>query len=152
MLVVGRHMASHARRQLNLLRSNRDQPIREAVSAVLDIVETLERQVEMLHRRMVLDFRKLALEPTEMLIGGDGARFVLEEEFELGERIKAHLLVPLRGGRNLVEVKGTVVEIFDGMVEVQFDEGSDEMLDLLVGFCFEHQRRERRRELDAKSA
>ena len=151
-LVVGQRMAKHARRQVALLSDNRDRPVREAISSVLDIVETLERQVEMLHRRMVLDFRKLKLEPTRMNIGGDGVEFVLEDPPTVGDTIRLHILVPLRGGRNLLSVDGIVTSVSnDNSTSVTFTSDEPETLDLLVGFTFEHQRRERRREAETTS-
>jgi len=151
-LVVGQRMAQHARRQVALLSDNRDRPVREAISSVLDIVEALERQVELLHRRMVLDFRKLQLEPTRMTIGGDGAEFVIEDPPNIAEVIRMHVLIPLRGGRNLLSVDGVVTGVdADNVVNVSFTSAEPETLDLLVGFTFEHQRRERRREAEATS-
>tara|TARA_B110000037_G_C16992899_1_gene453887 strand:+ start:214 stop:723 length:510 start_codon:yes stop_codon:yes gene_type:complete len=151
-LVVGQRMAKHARRQVALLSDNRDRPVREAISSVLDIVETLERQVELLHRRMVLDFRKLKLEPTRVRIGGDGVEFVHHEALTVGDSIRLHILIPLRGGRNLLSVDGIVTSVDDdNSTSVTFTSDEPETLDLLVGFTFEHQRRERRREAEATS-
>ena len=151
-LVVGKRMTTDARRQLALLGDNRDRTVRAAISSVLDIVETLERQVELLHRRMVLDFRKLKLEPTRINIGGDGADFDLEDPPNIGETIRLHILIPLRGGRNLLSVDGIVVSVGEeNLTTVTFSSEEPEVLDLLVGFTFEHQRRERRREAEATS-
>jgi hypothetical protein len=151
-LVVGQRMAKHARRQVALLSDNRDRPVREAISSVLDIVETLERQVELLHRRMVLEFRKLKLEPTRVSIGGDGVEFVPDEPLSVGDSIRLHILIPLRGGRNLLSVDGFVTTVgADNLASVTFASDEPETLDLLVGFTFEHQRRERRREAETTS-
>jgi hypothetical protein len=101
---------------------------------------------------MVLDFRKVKLEPTRMNIGGDGVSIVIDEPPAIGETIRLHVMIPLRGGRNLLSVDGIVMSVGDdNLTSVTFTTDEPEVLDLLVGFTFEHQRRERRREAEATS-
>ena len=151
-LVIGRSLASEARDQLSQLGSRQPDQYKDALNSVLDVVETLERQVEMLHRRMVLDFRKLDLVRRRLELGGDGLHLFEESGFEVGERVRLHILLPVRNGRSLIAVDGQVNEVTEDGVGFLFDEQEPEVIDLIVAFSFEHQRKERRRELDSTSA
>ena len=152
-LVVGSSLASEARAKLATLGSRQPDQYKDALNSVLDVVETLERQVEMLHRRMVLDFRKLDLQRRSLSVGGNGMSLQDSQEFQPGEFVCVHLLLPIRNGRSLIAVNAEVVSVEEGTVSFQFDEQqSPEDIDLIVAFTFEHQRKERRRELDSTSA
>jgi len=151
-LIVGHSLAAEARDQVAVLGSRQPDQYREALNAVLDVVETLERQVEMLHRRMVLDFRKLDLVRRRLDLGGDGFRLFEADGYARGEKLRVHLLLPVRSGRNLVTVDAEVVSVDEDGVDVVFSEQEPEVIDLIVAFSFEHQRKERRRELDASTA
>lgn len=152
-LVVGRSLASEARAKLGTLGSRQPDQYKDALNAVLDVVETLERQVEMLHRRMVLDFRKLDLVRQSVCVGGDGMTLEGGEGYAPGDGVCVHLLLPIRNGRSLIAVDAEVVSVENGIVSFQFDEQqSPEDIDLIVAFTFEHQRKERRRELDSTTA
>jgi hypothetical protein len=145
-------LAAEARDQVAMLGSRQPDQYKEALNAVLDVVETLERQVEMLHRRMILDFRKLDLVRRRLELGGDGLRLFEGEGFARGDRVRLHILLPVRHGRNLITVDAEVSSVDGSEVEFQFSEQEPEVLDMIVAFSFEHQRKERRRELDASSA
>ena len=152
-LVVGRSLAAEARAKLGTLGSRQPDQYKDALNSVLDVVETLERQVEMLHRRMVLDFRKLDLVRRSINVGGDGMTMAGGEGYEDGDTVCVHLLLPIRNGRSLIAVNAEVVSVEGDTVSFQFDEQqSPEDIDLIVAFTFEHQRKERRRELDSTTA
>lgn len=151
-LVVGRSLASQAREQLATLGSRQPDQYKDALNSVLDVVETLERQVEMLHRRMVLEFRKLDLVRRSVDLGGDGMTLHEGEGFQAEDLVRVHLLLPVRNGRSLIAVDGRVEEVSDKRIDFRFDEQSPEDIDLIVAFTFEQQRKERRRELDSPSA
>ena len=151
-LIVGRSLAAEAREQLATLGSRQPDQYKDALNSVLDVVETLERQVEMLHRRMVLDFRKLDLVRHQVELGGGGVTLFKGEGFSLGEEVRIHLLLPIRNGRSLIAVDARVAEISGDQIDFQFDEQSPEDIDLIVAFTFEQQRKERRRELDSTTA
>ncbi len=151
-LVVGRSLAAEARDQVAQLGSRQPDQYKDALNSVLDVVETLERQVEMLHRRMVLDFRKLDLVRRRLELGGDGLHLFETQGFVVGDSVRLHILLPLRTARNLIAVDAEVVAVENGEVEFRFSEQEPEVIDLIVAFSFEHQRKERRRELDASTA
>lgn len=151
-LVVGCSLAAEAREQVGQLGSRQPDQYKEALNSVLDVVETLERQVEMLHRRMVLDFRKLDLVRRRLELGGDGLHLFDGEGYAPGEQVRLHMLLPVRNGRSLITVDAQVTSVEDGNVDFQFSEQDPEVIDIIVAFSFEHQRKERRRELDAPSA
>jgi hypothetical protein len=115
----------------------------------LDVVETLERQVEMLHRRMVLDFRKLDLVRRRVKLGGEGLLMEDPLDFSEDQLVRLHILLPIRGGRSLLTVDGVVTQSDESGIEFKFTEEDPEVIDRIVAFSFEHQRKERRRALDS---
>jgi hypothetical protein len=148
-LVVGLSLANEARTQVAQIGGRQPDQYREALNAVLDVVETLERQVEMLHRRMVLDFRKLDLVRRRLELGGKSLFVFAEGVFVLDDLVRVHLLLPIGGGRSLISVDASVVGVSEEGTEYKLSEQDPEVLDRIVAFSFEHQRKERRRELDS---
>ena len=132
-MVVGRSLAAEARAKLATLGSRQPDQYKDALNSVLDVVETLERQVEMLHRRMVLDFRKLDLVRRDVTLGGDGMVLEGEGDYQTGDQVCVHLLLPIRNGRSLIAVNAEVVGVDSESVSFQFDEQqSPEDIDLIV--------------------
>ena len=148
-LVVGSSLAVEARELVARIGGIQPDQYRDALNAVLDVVEPLERQVEMLHRRMVLDFRKLDLVRRRLELGGESLFVFSENRFSQDDMVRVHLLLPIGGGRSLITVDASVVGVSDEGTEYQFSEQDPEVLDRIVAFSFEHQRKERRRELDS---
>ena len=143
--VQARRLAVEARRSLDRLSTRRDQEVREALGLVLDAVETLEREVELLHRRSVLRGRGLALRPVHASIGGDG--LWMPESHGPG-RVLLHLGLRSSGAYHLVSTLAELSSAAGGS-ELRFVEPDPGVQDLIVAFVFETQRKERRRELDA---
>ena len=89
----------------------------------------------------------------QVTAGGDGMTMEGGEEYQHGDTVCVHLLLPIRNGRSLIAVNAEVVSVEGNTVSFQFDEQqSPEDIDLIVAFTFEHQRKERRRELDSTTA
>jgi c-di-GMP-binding flagellar brake protein YcgR len=148
-LVMGGSLANEARLEVERIGSRQPDQYREALNAVLDVVETLERQVEMLHRRMVLDFRKLDLVRRRVKLGGEGLLMEDPLDFSEDQLVRLHILLPIRGGRSLLTVDGVVTQSDESGIEFKFTEEDPEVIDRIVAFSFEHQRKERRRALDS---
>ena len=146
-LTLGRRLSGQARMQVEKLSNRSETHLKEALSLTLDAMEAIEREVEMLHRRMVLTFRDLELVDTEMELGADGAFLPGRAPPETG-LARVHLLLNVRNARELVSIEADVLSR-DGGCEFSFSTADPEVQDLVVAFAFEHQRRERRRALDA---
>jgi len=151
-LIVGASLANEARLEVGRIGGRQPDQYREALNAVLDVVETLERQVEMLHRRMVLDFRKIDLARCRVELSGEGLFLFDGPKFSMDDLVRLHILLPIRGGRSLITVDATVVTLSEAGIEFHFSEQDPDVIDRIVAFSFEHQRKERRRELDSATA
>ncbi len=146
-LTLGRRLSGQARTQVEKLSNRSEAHLKEALSLTLDAMEAIEREVEMLHRRMLLSHRDLELVDTEMELGAHGAYLPATPPPETG-CARLHLLLNVRNARHLVSIEADVVPR-DGGCEFSFSAADPEVRDLVVAFAFEHQRRERRRELDS---
>jgi hypothetical protein len=148
-LTLGRKLSEDTREVLEKFSSRREAHIKEAFVGVLDALSTLEREVEMLHRRMHLAFQRIDLVDTSVSIGEHGIRVPWAQDLAESERVRVHLLVSARSARHLLTLEARrVTASEDDGVEYAFQPTDPELIDLLVAFVFEHQRRERRRELD----
>jgi hypothetical protein len=148
-LTLGRRLSGQARLQVEKLSNRSEAHLKEALSMTLDAMEAIEREVEMLHRRMLLNFRDLELVDTKMELGADGA-FLPATEPPDTRLARLHLLLNVRNARHLVSIEADVLAR-DGGCEFSFSTADPEVRDLVVAFAFEHQRRERRRALDAST-
>jgi hypothetical protein len=146
-LTLGRRLSGQARLQVEKLSNRSETHLKEALSLTLDAMEAIEREVEMLHRRMLLTHRDLELVDTELELGADGAFLPATTPPETGVA-RLHLLLNVRNARHLVSIEADA-EPRDGGCEFTFSTADPDVRDLVVAFAFEHQRRERRRELDA---
>ncbi len=143
--IQARRLAAEARQSLDRLSTRRDAEVRASLALVLDAVETLEREVELLHRRSVLRGRGLALRQVHATIGGDGM-WVSESH---GSRAAlVHLGLRVGGAYHLVSTDAEVRPEAGG-TELRWVDADPSVQDLLIAFAFEQQRKERRRELDA---
>jgi hypothetical protein len=143
--IQARRLAVEARQSLDRLSTRRDAEVRQALGLVLDAVETLEREVELLQRRNHLRGRGLALRPVRARIGGDGMWI---EESHGSRAVLLHLGLRVAGAYHLVSTQAELRPKAGG-TELRWVEPDPSVQDLLVGFVFEQQRKERRRELDA---
>jgi len=143
-----RQLAKKARSTLGNLSGRRDGEVKAALSATLDAMAVLEREVELLHRMVVLQSRGVDLRPTRLSIGGDGC--VVQEQVDVPwGLVRVHMSLSLPGGERLVSADATAGPDAEGRFSILFDPDDPELRDLVVAFVFEQQRRERRRVLDA---
>jgi len=145
--VLARQLAGSARDVLNSMSTSHHGDLRDALHSVLHAVEALEREVEMLHRRMFLTNQGIVLRNRRIRLGGDGMTLLDGEAEHSGERVRVYLGLSAAGGEQLLLVDG----VSEGN-EVHFDGIEPALRDRLVAFVFETQRRERRRELDSASS
>lgn len=151
MPIQGRRLADQARGLVGTLSTRRDSQIKEALSAVLDAVAVLEREVELLHRRVFLESRGVALHDREVELGADGLWLSgvtpAERALLSNQGARVHLELPCRGGEKLLALHVEVAGWRDDAVDLVFEDPDPALVDLVVAFVFETQRKERRREL-----
>ena len=149
--VMARQLAVRARDVLARMSASHHGELRDALGSVLQAVEALEREVEMLHRKMFLSNQGIVLRARRVALGGDGLTLLgptLEGDAPgSGERVRVYLALSGTAGEQLLVVDG----LADG-AEVRFDDVEPALRDRLVAFVFDVQRRERRRELDTASS
>ena len=142
--VEGRRLAMEAREALDALSSRRDAEVKRALSLVLNAVTALEREMEVLQRRWMLQKHGVHLEPHRVRIGADG--LVTRKALALTGPALVHLGLNMRGQQHLLSLNAEVS--VDGL-RVDFLDPEPFDRDTLVAFTFEQERRERRRELGA---
>ena len=148
-LTLGRKLSEETRAVLEKFSNRSEAHIKEAFAGVLDAVSALEREVEMLHRRMHLAFQRIDLVDTQVSIGEHGIQVPWTEDLAEFGRVRVHLLVSARSARHLLTLEARLQAASESEgLEYAFEYTDPELIDLLVAFVFEHQRRERRRELD----
>ena len=145
-LTLGRRLSQNARDVVDKLSSRADAEFKEVVTLTLDAIEALERQVDMLQRRVLLNAKGLELVDTEMELGADGVWIAQDMQHE--GRIRIHLLLAARNAHHLLTMDAAACPK-DGGTEYRWEPTDPQNRDFIVAFAFEHQRRERRRELDA---
>jgi len=139
-----RKLAEQARLSLDRLSNRRDLEVKEALSLVLDAVAAMERELEEMQRRTLLDRRGVRLEQCEVRIGGDGFWTPMSVEGP----VLVHIGLRVGGVHHLVSALA-VGRTAPGGSEIRFTDPDPGVRDLVVAFVFDQQRQERRRELDA---
>ena len=142
--VQARRLADQARESLDRLSNRRDLEVKEALSLVLDAVAAMERELEEMQRRSLLERRGVTLSELDVRIGGDG--------LWVPERLEGPYLVHLGlrvGGAHHLVTARAVARTAPGGSELTFTDPDPTVRDLVVAFVFDQQRKERRRELDA---
>jgi len=142
--VEARRLSREAYRALEGLSSRRDAEVKHALGLVLDALTAMERELEIIQRRNLLQSRGVELRPLRAFIGGDG--MVADEALPIIGEATVHLSLPVRGHTELLSVDA---HIEPDTRTVRFRDVADSVRDVLVAFTFEQQRKERRRELDA---
>jgi len=145
-LTLGRRLSQNAREAVEKLSSRADAEFKEVITLTLDSIEAVERQVDMLQRRLLLNAKGLELVDTEMELGADGVWIAQEAPHE--GRVRLHLLLLARNAHHLLAMDAAASPK-NGGIEYRWEPTDPQNRDLIVAFAFEHQRRERRRELDA---
>ena len=149
-LTLGRRLSQNAREAVEKLSSRADAEFKEVITLTLDSIEAVERQVDMLQRRVLLNAKGLELVDTEMELGADGA-WIAQQKAPHEGRVRLHLLLLARNAHHLLTMDAAASPK-DGGTEYRWEPTDPQNRDLIVAFAFEHQRRERRRELDAPVA
>lgn len=145
-LTLGHRFSLQAREEVEKLSSRADAEFKQALTLTLDAIEALERQVETLHRRVLLNSKDLELVDIEMELGADGAWIAQDMQHE--GRVRLHLLLSVRNAHHLLTLDAFACPK-EGGTEYRWEPTEPENRDLIVAFAFQQQRRERRRELDA---
>jgi len=152
MPIQGRRLADHARGLVGTLSTRRDSQVKLALNAVLDAVAALEREIELLHRRVFLESRGVVLHDRIVELGADGLWLhgvtPAERALLCNHGARVHLELPSRGGEQLVALHVEAVGWREDAVDLIFEDPDPALVDLVVAFAFETQRKERRRELD----
>ncbi len=142
--IEGRRLAVEARDALDELSGRREAEVKRVLSLVLNAVTALERQMEVLQRRWMLQNHGVTLKPHQVRIGADG--LVTREPLLVTGPALVHLGLNMRGQQHLLSLNAEVSG--DGL-RVDFIDPEPFDRDTLVAFTFEQERRERRRELDS---
>lgn len=119
--------------------------MREALSAILDAVAGLEREVSSLRARLL--FKERGIEPawTDVEISGDGLR-VPQGQWHPGDQVTAYFSLPSREGTRWYAIP-SIIACHGTFSELTFTDLPEDLRDTLVAFVFRAQAEERRREL-----
>ncbi len=135
-----------ARSAINRL-TVRDVETRECINALLGALCSIEQETEDLRHRMLLAGSGIALKPELVAISPAELQLQRELGFGDGTRVVVHLDLIVWQARRLLTLDGNVVDGPDGLT-IEWTNLSQEERDVLVGFVFQEQSRERRRALD----
>ena len=116
--------------------------VRDALSAVLDAVCGLEREVQRLQSLLALGEQGITLRRAIAHVGPDGLIFQHPLGHPDGTAVHVFLAIAVREAQHLLALSA-VVEGF----ELRFVDPPRDVRDLLVAFTFQQEQRERRREL-----
>ena len=149
---AGRPATDRARAALGRVkRRGRDGDLVEAMSALVDIVAGLEREIERLRRVQLLTDIGVELQPELVSLSGDGVGLQRSAQWLPGAELWAYVNISLRHTDYLLCLRSRLIESTPGSAELQFIDIDREQRDLLVAFAFQQQGKERRRALDAST-
>ena len=139
------------RARISVSRVPRNDPLfREVATALLDAVATLEGEVERLRNLIELKERGIQLEEECVSIGGDGMYIPKQMPFSNGDHVRIYLELEQRGIQRMISLIG-IVDKRDNGTELKLTHISTEMRDLIVGYVFQQQGKERRHARNADS-
>ena len=118
--------------------------VRDALSAMADVIGGLEREVQRLQGMMRLAEQGIELHRELAEVGPDGVMLQRSMGLTIGAEGWVVLSLEVRDARQLLVLRA-VAHGFD----LQFVDPSQEIRDLLVAFTFQQQARERRRQRSA---
>ena len=127
-----------------------DALFREVATALLDAISSLEGELERLRNIIELKERGITLQRELITIGGDGIFIPKKLTFDNGDRVQIFLELDQRGCQRLISLYGEVETRSDG-TELKLPRISIDMRDLIVGYVFQQQGKERRRARNADS-
>lgn len=139
------------RARISVSRVPRNDPLfREVATALLDAVAALEGEVERLRNIIELKDRGISLEPELITIGGDGLFIPKQLAFDNGAQVRVYLELDQRGGQRVLSLIATIDKRRDG-TELKLDNIPMDIRDLIVGYVFQQQGKERRHARNADS-
>jgi hypothetical protein len=139
------------RARISVSRVPRNDPLfREVATALLDAVATLEGEVERLRNVIELKDRGITLQQEVITIGGDGMYIPKVLPFSNGDYVRIYLELDQRGIQRMISLIG-IVDLRPNGTELKLSHISTEMRDLIVGYVFQQQGKERRHARNADS-
>ena len=133
------------RARISVSRVPRTDPLfREVSSALLDAIAALESEVERLRNIIELKDRGIHLKPELVTIGGDGIFIPKSVPFADREQVQVFIELEQRGSHRLISLVAEVEHQSDG-TELKLNRIPVDMRDLIVGYVFQQQGKERRR-------
>jgi hypothetical protein len=146
--IRGRSHLERARALTNRLWTQSD--IREALGAIVEALTALENELRHLQHEAQLEAIGVQLRKELVNFGADGMSVQHTSSLPLGSEALVYLVLPARGMHHLLVLRATVHSITpDNEVEYKWINLPNDLKDLLVGFVFQQQGKERRRALDA---
>jgi hypothetical protein len=113
-------------------------------------VATLEGEVERLRNVIELKDRGITLQQEVITIGGDGMYIPKVLPFSNGDYVRIYLELDQRGIQRMISLIG-IVDLRPNGTELKLSHISTEMRDLIVGYVFQQQGKERRHARNADS-
>jgi hypothetical protein len=146
----GRPISDRAR--ISVTRVPRTDPVfRDVATALLEAIASLEREVERLRNIIELKERGITLKPELITIGGDGLFIPKKLAFADGDRVQIYLELEQRSSHRLISLVAQVRKRTDG-TELTLSQIPIDMRDLIVGYVFQQQGKERRRARNSDSS
>jgi hypothetical protein len=146
--IRGRSYLERARALTNRLWDQSD--IREALAAILEALTALENEIRLIQHAAQLETLGVQLQKEMVTIGADGMSVEGLTTLDVGAHVNVYLVLPSRRIQHLLVLRAVVESIStDNKVEYKWVDLPNDLKDLLVGFVFQQQGKERRRALDA---
>ena len=126
--------------------------IREALAAVVEALVALENEIRQIQNAAELETHGIQIKNELVTIGGDGLSVQRATSLDVGTKVFVYLLVPVRGTQHLLVLPAVVSALQENnKVDYTWVDLPNDLKDLIVGFVFQQQGKERRRALDATS-
>jgi len=146
--IRGRSHLDRARALTNRLWTQSD--IREALGAIVDALSALENELRHIQHAAQLEAIGIQLQQQLVSFGADGRTVQHSPDIPVGGEAIVYLVLPARGLQDVLVLGATVESISaDNQAEYRWINLPNDLKDLLVGFVFLQQGKERRRALDA---
>lgn len=140
------------RARISVARIPRTDPMfKEVASALLDAIASLEGELERLRIITELQNRGIELQRQILSIGGDGIFLPKALPFPSGTPVQLFLELEHRGHHRLVNLPAVVEQRADG-TELTLHLIPTDMRDMIVGYVFQQQGKERRRARNSDTA
>ena len=126
--------------------------IREALAAVVEALVALENEIRQIQNAAELETHGIQIKNELVTIGGDGISVQRATSLDVGTKVFVYLLLPVRGTQHLLVLPAVVSALQENnKVDYTWVDLPNDLKDLIVGFVFQQQGKERRRALDATS-